>query len=72
VCEGDHAFAKMRYGGRHVEPFFGFAPTGLPVHWLGAALFRFERGKIADLRVLGDLQSLENQLRSNQQQASGV
>lgn len=27
VCEGDQSFAEMRYGGRHVEPFFGFDPT---------------------------------------------
>lgn len=58
VCEGEHAFAKMGYSGRHVAPFFGFEPTGLCVQWTGAALFRFDRGKIADLWVLGDLQGL--------------
>src|SRR5258708_6642027 len=42
VAEGDQAFSQMRFSGRHVGPFRGHAPTGKPVHWLGAALFRFE------------------------------
>jgi predicted ester cyclase len=65
VAEGDRAFAKMQFGGRHVGVFRGYPPTGKPVQWLGAALFRFESGVIADLWVLGDLASLEATLKAN-------
>lgn len=66
VAEGDRAFAQMRFSGRHVDVFRGFPPTGKPVHWLGAALFRFEGPVIAQLWVLGDLLGLEAVLRANQ------
>lgn len=66
VTEGDRAFAKMRFSGRHVERFRGFPPTGKPVHWLGAALFQFDGLAIAQLWVLGDLLGLEAVLKANQ------
>ena len=65
VAEGDRAFAKMQFGGRHVGVFRGYQPTGKSVQWLGAALFRFEAGRIAELWVLGDLASLEATLKAN-------
>lgn len=67
VAEGDRAFAKMEFSGLHVAPFRGFQPTGKIVHWLGAALFRFENGLIADLWVLGDLAGLDMVLSRNQE-----
>jgi steroid delta-isomerase-like uncharacterized protein len=66
VAEENEAFAKMRFSGRHVAPFRGHAPTGKVVEWLGAALFRFERGSITELWVLGDLAGLDAALRANQ------
>ena len=66
VTEGDRAFAKMRFTGRHVGVFMGFPPTGKPVHWLGAALFRFEGPSIAQVWVLGDLVGLEVVPKANQ------
>jgi steroid delta-isomerase-like uncharacterized protein len=66
VSDGDQAFAKMRFSGLHVAPFRGFPATGMPVQWLGAALFRFERQAIAELWVLGDLAGLDEDLKSNQ------
>jgi predicted ester cyclase len=66
VAEGDRAFARMRFSGRHVGPFQGYEPTGKPVHWQGAALFRFEGQSISGLWVLGDLAGLESVLRDNQ------
>lgn len=66
VSEGDQAFAQMRFSGRHVAAFRGYPPTGRPVHWLGAALFRFEGPRIAQLWVLGDLASLDALLKANQ------
>jgi steroid delta-isomerase-like uncharacterized protein len=65
VSEGNRAFAKMRFSGIHVASFRGYPPTGKPVHWLGAALFLFDRDRIADLWVLGDLVSLEAILQAN-------
>jgi predicted ester cyclase len=66
VAEGDQAFAQMRFSGRHVGVLRGFQPTGRPVHWSGAALFRFKGQTIAQLWVLGDLMGLEAVLRGNQ------
>jgi predicted ester cyclase len=65
VAEGNKAFAKMRFSGVHVAPLRGFEPTGKPVHWLGAALFEFERDRIASLWVLGDLAGLDAVLQAN-------
>jgi steroid delta-isomerase-like uncharacterized protein len=65
VTEGDKAFAQMRFSGRHVGSFRGYAPTGQAVHWLGAALFRFQDGLIAELWVLGDLAGLDGLLAAN-------
>jgi steroid delta-isomerase-like uncharacterized protein len=65
VVEGPKAFAKMRFSGIHVGPFRGYAPTGRPVEWLGAALFRCAAGRIAELWVLGDLDALDRTLRTN-------
>ena len=65
VREGPKAFAKMRFSGIHVGAFRGFPPTGKPVEWLGAALFRTQESRIAELWVLGDLISLDAILKSN-------
>ncbi len=66
VAEGDQAFAKMRFSGRHVGLFRGYQPTGKPVYWQGAALFRFEGQAISQLWVLGDLAGLDAVLKANQ------
>lgn len=71
VTEGDYAFAKMRFSGRHVGFFRGYAPTGKGVSWLGAALFCLEGGVIKNLWVLGDLTGLDAVLHGNQQQTRG-
>jgi steroid delta-isomerase-like uncharacterized protein len=65
VTEENKAFAKMRFSGIHVAPFRGFPPTHKPVHWHGAALFRFENQVIAELWVLGDLTGLDALLAEN-------
>jgi len=65
VSEKHLAFAKMRFSGMHVGDFRGHRPSGLPVYWHGAALFRFEHGRIGELWVLGDLVGLDAMLRSN-------
>jgi predicted ester cyclase len=65
VTEGDKCFSKMRFSGVHIAPFRGYAPTGKPVQWLGAALFRIHGHQIAELWVLGDLVSLDAVLEEN-------
>jgi predicted ester cyclase len=64
VCEAQSAFAKMQFSGLHVGEFRGYRPTGLPLRWLGAALFHFEAGRIRRLWVLGDLAALDAMLGS--------
>ena len=65
VMEGSKAFAKMRFSGIHAGLFRGYRGTGKAVHWLGAALFRFEGERIAELWVLGDLVGLDSTLQMN-------
>jgi predicted ester cyclase len=65
VSEAPRAFAKMRFSGIHVGLWLGYAPTGLPVRWEGAALFRFDSMRIRELWVLGDLAGLDAILKSN-------
>ena len=65
VAERNKAFAKVRFGGRHVATFRGFQPTGKPIHWLGAALFSWRRNLITELWVLGDLAGIDGILRTN-------
>ena len=67
VTEGAQAFAKMRFSGIHVGSFRGYVPTGKPVHWAGAALFRLADGAISELWVLGDLAGLDALLHNNQE-----
>lgn len=70
VSEGLKAFAKMRFSGIHVAEFRGHGPTGLPVHWDGAALFSFEADRIRELWVLGDLVGLDATLKANRSAVS--
>lgn len=69
VTEGSRAFAQMRFSGTHQGEFRGYPPTGMPLHWLGAAFFRFDGDSIADLWVLGDLAGLDALLKGNQESA---
>ena len=52
----------MRFAGKHRAEFLGIAATGRQITWTGAAFFRFEDGKIAELWVLGDLVELRRQM----------
>lgn len=62
MSEPGRVFARMRFSGRHVGEFLGFAPTDALVAWEGAARFRIEGGRIADVWVLGDLDGLKARL----------
>lgn len=65
VSEQSRAFARMRFSGVHRARFRDYPATGKGVVWHGAALFRFERGRIAELWVLGDLAGLDRVLQEN-------
>ena len=72
VSEQSKVFARMQFSGIHRGQLLGFEPTGRPLTWDGAALFRFQQGKISDVWVLGDLKSLESQLLENAKEAGFV
>ncbi len=65
VAENSRVFAKMRFSGIHKGLFMGAKPTGHRVTWEGAALFHFKGDKIFRLWVLGDMLSLQAQLKEN-------
>jgi len=64
VSEGDRAFAKLRFSGRHVGALRGRAPSGQHVSWLAAALFQIRGAQISNVWVLGDLVALDAQLEA--------
>lgn len=66
VCGPEKVFAKMKFTGIHQDGLMGHAPTHKTVTWAGCALFIFDHDKVTDLWVLGDLKSLEEQLKANQ------
>ena len=66
VAEGEKVFAKMTFGGIHRNEFMGYRPSGKRVYWKGCALFTFDGDLISDVWVLGDLKSLESQLKQNE------
>ena len=65
VSEGNRVFAKMTFVGVHRNELMGYQPTGKHVSWEGCALFTFDGDLISDVWVLGDIKSLESQLREN-------
>jgi steroid delta-isomerase-like uncharacterized protein len=63
VSEEDRSFARMTFSGVHRGSLLGYPATGKKISWAGAALFQARGGKLAKLWVLGDLDSLREQLR---------
>jgi predicted ester cyclase len=62
VVEENRAAARMTFAGRHLGPFFGVEPTGREIRWAGGAFFVMDGGAIAELWVLGDVDSIKAQL----------
>jgi len=54
VAEGDRVAARLTYTGTHRGELMGVAPSGRAVRYEGAALFRIEDGRIAELWVAAD------------------
>ena len=65
IEEQNKIFAKMTFTGIHQDEFMGYAPTQQRVTWKGCALFTFSGELVTDVWVLGDLKSLESQLKLN-------
>ena len=63
VVEGNKAFCRMRFTGRHVGQLLGYEATGKHVSWMGASEFTVVDGLIVKVWELGDMASLEHQLR---------
>ena len=62
IATEHRAAARMTFKGIHRGEFFGVAPSGNMVRWAGAAFFRIADGRIAELWVLGDVDSIKQQL----------
>ena len=63
VIETDGRVAcRMLFKGKHQAEFFGVGATGRVITWTGAAFFRVHDGRIAELWVLGDIDSVKTQL----------
>jgi steroid delta-isomerase-like uncharacterized protein len=63
IDEKNKSFAKLRYNGTHKGKIFGVEPTNKKIAYSGTAVFTFEKGKIMDVWVLGDVYGLLQQLR---------
>ena len=62
VVTEDQVAAKMLFKGIHQDAFFGVAATGREITWAGAAFFTISDCRIAALWVLGDIDSVKQQL----------
>ena len=65
VVETNKAFCRLRFTGKHTGNLLGYPPTGKTVAWMGASEFTCKNGKILKVWELGDLKSLEEQLKSD-------
>ena len=65
IENADRVAARMTFKGRHRGEFFGVAPTGMEIEWAGAAFFTIRDGQIADIWVLGDVDTLKQQLHAH-------
>ena len=63
VHEDNLAAVYVTYTGTHEGPLFDYAPTHRRICYSGASFFYFKDGKIARINVLGDLNSLHQQLQ---------
>ncbi len=62
IVEGDSAAARLTYTGTHRGVALSIEATGRPIRYAGAAFFTCHKGLIEKAWVLGDLDSLKQQL----------
>ena len=65
VVADNRAAARILFKGIHQNEFFGVAASGREIAWAGAAFFTTDRGRIIELWVLGDVDSVKAQLSSS-------
>lgn len=63
ITEKNQSFAKLKYTGTHKGEIFGIELTNKKISYSGTAVFTFEKGKIVDVWVLGDIYGLLQQLK---------
>jgi steroid delta-isomerase-like uncharacterized protein len=62
IATNDRAAARMTFSGIHRATLFGVPPTGKRIAWSGAAFFTIADQRIKDIWVLGDIDSVKQQL----------
>ncbi|WP_343577530.1 ester cyclase [Mycobacterium sp.] len=62
ISDAHRAAARLRYSGTHLGPLLGIPATGRRFVYSGAAFFTTADNLIADIWVLGDLDTLRQQL----------
>ena len=62
IVSGDRAAARMTFHGRHQGRFFDIEPTSKEIRWTGGAFFKVDGERIVELWVLGDIDSVKQQL----------
>lgn len=62
ISDADNVAAKMTFSGTHTGVLLGIEPTGRRVVWDGAAFFSLRAGKVERIWVLGDVDSIKQQI----------
>ena len=64
IVTESRAAAGMTFKGLHSGRFFEVQPTGREIRWAGAAFFTTDGKQIVELWVLGDVDSVKQQLNA--------
>ena len=64
IATVDRAAARMTFAGVHRDRFFSVEATGREIRWSGAAFFTTDGRQITTLWVLGDVDSVRQQLNA--------
>ena len=65
ITTDSRASARMTFKGKHQAELFGIEATGKEIKWAGAAFFTVKNGRLTELWVLGDIDSIKQQLASS-------
>ena len=65
IAAENRVAARMTFKGVHRGRLFDVEPTGREIRWAGGAFFTIADGQIVDLWVLGDVDSVKNQLNAS-------
>lgn len=65
IVTEDRAAARMTFRGLHRGRFFDVEPTHREIRWAGGAFFKTDGKQITELWVLGDVDSVKQQLNAS-------